>query len=281
MCPRDIHRSFEQGASADATSRHNVVFGGSGSKPLVFAHGFGTDQRVWRFVEPEFRADYRTVLFDHAGCGRALPSAYDSRRHADLRGYAMDLVDICRAVASEPVVFVGHSVATMIGILASIEAPELFGRLVLVAGSARYLNEPPHYHGGFDESDVKSLLDMMDQNFLGWATTFAGIAAKDPSTAEELFTSFCSADPRTIRHFAEVTFRGDVRDELCRVTVPSLLLQCEYDDIVPAGVSEYMRERLDRCEIEVLPIAGHCPQVSAPELVVSALERFLLNSECA
>lgn len=249
---------------------------------MVFAHGFGTDQRVWRFVEPQLGDAYRTVLFDHAGCGRALPCAYDVVRHADLRGYVQDLLEICRDVTTEPIIFVGHSVGTMIGILASIEAPELFERLVLVAASARYLNDPPRYVGGFDDADVVSLLDMMDQNFLGWATAFAGIAAKDPATSEELFASFCSADPRNIRRFAEMTFHADVRAELGRVSVPSLLLQCEYDDIVPSSVGEFMRAEMKQCELQVLPVAGHCPQVSAPELIVSAVKRYLsLNSGSA
>ena len=282
MCPREVQSASEEGKCDDARLRHHVVLGGRGTRPMVFAHGFGTDQRVWRFVEPQLGDGYRTVLFDHAGCGKALPCAYDAARHDDLRGYAQDLLEVCRDVASEPITFVGHSVGTMIGILASIEAPELFDRLVLVAASARYLNDPPRYHGGFDEADVVSLLEMMEQNFLGWATAFASVAAKDAATSEELFALFCSADPRTIRRFAEVTFHADVREQLRRVSVPSLLLQCAYDDIVPASVSEYMHRELKNSELQVLPVAGHCPQVSDPELIVSAVRRYLsLNSDSA
>lgn len=278
MRREELRFPMEANTPEDIVSRHHVVFSGSGPRTMVFAHGLGTDQRVWRFVAPHFSDRYRTVLFDHAGCGRASPASYDLERHATLSGYVDDLVAVCRSVAQSPVVFVGHSVGTIIGMLASIQAPELFERLVLVAASARYVNDPPDYHGGFDEADVASLLDMMEQNFLGWATTFASVAAKDPRSLDELFTSFCSADPRTIRRFAEVTFHADVRDELHLVRVPSLLLQCAYDDIVPASVGEFMRERLRNSEYRVLPVAGHCPQVSAPELIVTAMNEYLRAS---
>ena len=245
---------------------------------MLFAHGFGADQTFWRFVAPHFADRYRTILFDHAGCGQALPSAYDVQRHSELQGYVDDLLSIGRAFASEPFVLVGHSIGTIIGLLASIQAPELFARLVLVAASARYMNDPPDYWGGLDEADVASLLALMEQNFLGWATTFAGIAAKDPVSSQALLESFCRTDPRAIRRFAEVAFRADIRAQLPRVTVPSLLLQCALDDIAPIAAGEYMRQHLKDCQYRVLPIAGHCPQMSAPALITSTIDEYLSTS---
>lgn len=271
----DADARAEGAKQAEILNRYNVTMRGQGTRPLLFAHGFGTDQKVWRFVAPHFEADYRTILFDHAGCGRSLKSAYDEKRHGELSGYVDDLLLLCRTLTRTPVVLVAHSVSCMIGLLASIREPALFECLILVAPSARYLNEPPDYHGGFEPGEVSALLDMMDQNFLGWADTFAGVAAKEPELTKELFDGFCSADPRTIRRFAEVTFNADVRADLPRVTTPSLILQCEDDAIVPVVVGEYLRDHLGSSSYRVLPVAGHCPHVSTPQIIIAAIEEFL------
>lgn len=262
-------------AKADILQRNNVTLSGKGTQPLLFAHGFGTDQGVWRLVAPEFEDRFRVVRFDFVGSGRASPRADAPDRYDSLHGYKLDVLEICAALELEDVIFVAHSVAGMIGILASVECPQQFERLVLVASSARYLNEHPSYVGGFDRGEVDDLLRLMEENFLGWARTFAGVTAKEPALSRELFEKFSSNEPRAARRFAEVTFHADVRSELPRVTVPSLLLQCAHDDIVPASASDYLARHLPGSRRLVLPIAGHCPQVSAPQLIVEAMSEYL------
>ncbi|HET9954630.1 MAG TPA: alpha/beta hydrolase [Polyangiaceae bacterium] len=241
----------------------------------MFAHGFGTDQKMWRLVAPAFEPHYRVIRFDYVGSGGADRRAQSDARYTSLAGYAQDLLEICAALELKEVVLVAHSVSGMIGMLASLEAPELFERMVLVAPSARYLNDAPNYVGGFDIEEVQGFLDMMDQNFLGWADTFSGIAEKNPETSKQLFDAISTNDPRTARRFAEVTFHADVRAELPRVSVPCLLLQCEDDAIVPLVAGEYLRDHLPGCVYHVLPVAGHCPQISAPELIISEIRDFL------
>ena len=140
--------------SVDVLRRFNVQVRGSGSQTLVFAHGFGCDQRMWRFVAPHFEATHRVVLFDLVGSGASDPDAYDDRRHGTLQGYAQDVIEILEALGGGPVDFVGHSASSVLGILASIARPDLFRRLLLVAPSPRFLNDPPDYRGGFDRADL-------------------------------------------------------------------------------------------------------------------------------
>src|SRR4051794_25172257 len=116
-----------------ALARNNVrVSGRPDGRPLVFAHGFGCDQNMWRFVAPAFEGDHRTVLFDHVGAGGSDLSAYDAERYGSLEGYADDVIEICRELQLTDAVFVGHSVSAMIGVLAAARAPEAIGALVLV-----------------------------------------------------------------------------------------------------------------------------------------------------
>ena len=155
--------------------RHNITFAGPPDAPaMLFAHGFGCDQHMWRHVVPYFADDYRIVLFDHAGAGRSDPAAYDPQRHASLGGYAEDVVTICRELSLVDVIFVGHSVSSMIGVLAAAEAPELFAALVLVGPSPRYLNDTG-YVGGFDEPAIRELLESLESNYLGWSSAMAPV----------------------------------------------------------------------------------------------------------
>ncbi|MEZ5288638.1 MAG: alpha/beta hydrolase [Vicinamibacterales bacterium] len=259
----------------DILSRNNVVVDGEGSRTLVFAHGFGCDQRVWQRVAPAFAADHRIVLFDYVGAGRSDRAAYDSARYGSLHGYAADLLDVAGALDLRGAVLVAHSVSAMIGVLASIAAPQHFERLVLLAPSPRYLNDPPGYFGGFDRTDIESLLDLMDRNFLGWATTFAGVAASDADLARELAAGFQAVDPRTIREFAEVVFYSDVRADLPKVPVPCLVVQCSDDDIAPVGVGEYTRDHLQMSSYRLLQVSGHMPHMSNAEDVQSVLRDYL------
>lgn len=245
---------------------------------MLFAHGFGCDQRMWRHVAPAFEADYNTVLFDYAGAGRSDVAAYDAARYATLDGYAEDVLDVVRALDLRDVVFVGHSVSATIGLLAAIRAPGRFARLVLVAPSPCFVNDPPHYVGGFERADLEGLLDLMDRNYLGWASYLGPVIAGDadrPDVAAELTDSLCSTDPVIARRFAEATFFNDARAELPRVPVPALVLQCRADHLAPPSVGEYVARRLPRGTLHVLDATGHAPHLSAPAETIAAMRAYL------
>jgi sigma-B regulation protein RsbQ len=258
--------------------RHNVnEHGPEERQPMLFAHGFGCDQNMWRYVWPRFEGDYRVVLFDHVGAGGSDLSAYDPERYSSLQGYAQDVLEICRELDLRDVVFVGHSVSAMIGILAAAEEPERFARLVLVGPSPRYIDEDG-YVGGFSREDVEGLLDSMDSNYLGWSNQMAPVIMGNeerPELGEELTNSFCRADPDIARNFARVTFLSDNRADLARVAVPSLVLQCSDDAIAPEAVGRYVERELPDARLVMLDAVGHCPNLSAPEETAAAIEEFL------
>ena len=262
-------------------TRHNVNVFGRGTQPMVFAHGFGCDQNMWRFVTPAFEDDYRIVLFDYVGSGRSDRSAYDAERYATLDGYARDLLDVCEALDLRDVILVAHSVSAMIGVLAANAAPERFARLVLIGPSPRYVNDPPDYVGGFERADIDGLLETMDKNYLGWANHLApAIMANGdrPELGEELTGSFCSTDPVIARRFAEATFFADNRADLAAVRVPALILQCSEDIIAPREVGEYVHRALRGSTLRVMRATGHCPHMSAPEETVRLIREYLAPS---
>jgi len=261
----------------DVLSRNNVKVSGSGSQPMVFAHGFGCDQNMWRYVAPAFEDDYRVVLFDYVGAGGSDLAAYDAVRYSRLDGYAEDVLDVCRALELENVVLVGHSVSGMIAVLAANREPERFDRLVLVGPSPRYVNDPP-YVGGFERADIEGLLEMMDKNYIGWANFLAPAIVKNPDRpelGEELTASFCSTDPVIARRFAEATFLADNRADLARVRVPALILQCTDDMIAPPEVGEYLHREIPGSTLRVMSATGHCPHMSHPEETIRAMREYL------
>ena len=255
--------------------RNHVTIMGSGPRTLVFAHGFGCDQRVWQRVAPLFAEQHRVVLFDFVGAGQSDRSAYDSVRYRTLHGYAQDVLEIAAELDLHRAVFVGHSVGAMTGLLAAIEAPHRFERLVLLAPSPRYLNDPPDYIGGFERKDITALLDLMDRNFLGWATTFARVATSNRELASELADGFRTIDARTIREFAEAVFYSDHRADLAKVHVPCLVVQCADDDIVPVPVGQYMHRALPDASYQLLDVSGHMPHMSNAEDVQQLLTDYL------
>ena len=261
-------------------ARNNVtVTGNPDGPPMVFAHGFGCDQQMWRRVVPSFEASHRVVLFDHVGAGGSDLSAYGAR-HARLEGFAQDVVEILEALALPPVVFVGHSVAAMIGVLAAAERPELFDRLVLVGPSPRYVDDEG-YRGGFSREEVDELLETMDGNYLGWSAHVAPLimgVPDRPDLAGELTSSFCRTDPDLARRFARTTFLSDNRADLGRVRTPSLVVQSRADAIAPLEVGEYVHAHLPGSQLVVLDATGHCPNVSAPEKLVDAMHDYLLTA---
>jgi sigma-B regulation protein RsbQ len=262
----------------DVVTRHNVVeHGPRGARPMLFAHGFGCDQTMWRYVWPEFARDHHVVLFDHAGFGSSDLSAWDPDRYATLDGYARDVLEICRDLDLSDVVFVGHSVSAMMGVLAAAAEPDRFGRLVLVGPSPRYIDDDG-YVGGFTLDDIEGLLQSMDSNYLGWSTAMAPVIMGNedrPALSAELTNSFCRTDPEIAAHFARVTFLSDNREDLSRAPTPSLVLQCAQDAIAPEAVGEYVHRNLPNSRYVALDATGHCPNLSAPEETVAAIRAFL------
>lgn len=251
----------------DILARNNVTVLGNGTQPMVFVHGFGCDQQMWRFLTPAFEDDYRIVLFDYVGHGGSDRAAYDPDRYATLDGFAQDILDVVEALDLRDVVLVGHSVSSIVGTLAINRAPERFEQLIMVAPSPRYINDPPDYHGGFERSDIEGLLDMMDKNYIGWAGALAPMVTGNPERPElgaELDASFCSTDPVVARQFAQATFLGDNRPDLARLPVPSLVLQCSEDAIAPQGVGEYVAGVTPGATFRQLRATGHCPHLSHP-----------------
>ncbi len=254
-----------------------TVSGAPTGRPMVFAHGFGCDQAMWRFVAPDFEVDHRVVLFDHVGAGRSDLTAYDRQKYGSLRGYAHDIVEICRALDLRDVVLVGHSVSAMIGVLALKEAPELFGALVMVGPNPRYVDDGD-YVGGFTRADILGLLDALDSNHLGWSAQMAPVIMGNPDRpdlTEELTNSFCRTDPDIARQFARVTFLSDNRDDLADVAVPTLVLQCSEDVIAPDVVGEYVHQQIPGSVLTHLAATGHVPHLSAPEETSAAIRAFL------
>ena len=263
---------------AAVLSRNNVKVFGSGSQPMLFAHGFGCDQNMWRFVTPAFADDYRIVLFDYVGSGKSDLAAYDVGRYSTLHGYASDVLDVCHALELHNVIFVGHSVSSMVGVLAANREPELFERLILIGPSPRYINDAPDYVGGFERSDIEGLLETMEKNYIGWANFLAPAIMKNPDHPEltsELAASFCSTDPVIARRFAEATFFADNRCDLADVEVPSLIMQCSDDMIAPTVVGEYTSRALRGSTLRLLRATGHCPHMSHPEETIAVMREYL------
>jgi sigma-B regulation protein RsbQ len=262
----------------DVRTRNRVtVAGRAGGLTLVFAHGFGCDQAMWRWVSPAFERDHQVVLFDHVGAGGSDLTEWSPDRYASLEGYARDVVEICEELDLRSVVFVGHSVSAMIGVLAAAEEPERFGRLVLIGPSPRYLDDEG-YVGGFSREDIDGLLESLESNYLGWSSAMAPVImgnGERPELGEELANTFCRADPEIVANFARATFLADNRADLERVSTPSLVLQCSQDAIAPQPVGEYVHRNLRDSRLVLLRATGHCPNLSAPSETVEAIRAYL------
>jgi sigma-B regulation protein RsbQ len=244
---------------------------------MMFAHGFGCDQNMWRHVAPAFADEYRIVLFDQVGPGDSDHAAYSRAKYGSLRRYAEDVLEICRELELRDLIFVGHSVSAMIGVLAAVEEPERFAKLVLVGPSPRYIDDGD-YVGGFTREDIEGLLESLDSNYLGWSAAMAPaiVGAEQPDELkEELTNSFCRTDPEIAKHFARVTFLSDNRADLAAVVTPALVLQCSDDVIAPHAVGEYVHRQIRGSELVLMEATGHCPNLSAPEETVAAIRAFL------
>jgi sigma-B regulation protein RsbQ len=260
--------------------RNNVKVSGMGTQVMMFAHGFGCDQNMWRYITPAYEQDYKIVLFDYVGAGRSDKGSYIPERYASLRGYAQDVLEICHELQLSDIIFVGHSVSSMIGMLAAIEEPKLFSKLIMVGPSPNYINDEG-YVGGFERADIEGLLDTMEKNYIGWANFLAPniMGHKErPELGIELTESFCSTDPVIARQFAKATFFSDNRRDLPRLQTPSLLLQCSEDIIAPLEVGNYLAENLPNSTLRIMKATGHCPHMSEPEETITLINEYLAQA---
>lgn len=258
-------------------ARNNLTLSGQGKQPILFSHGYGCDQHMWRFIAPHFEDQYKVVLYDLMGFGQSDITAYSKIEYAGLERYAEDVIHICESLELEDVIFVGHSVSAMIGVLACIKSPKLFSRLILIGPSPRYINDGA-YIGGFEREDIEELLESLEGNYLGWSRQIAPAImgnAERPELGEELTESFCRMHPEVAVKFAEITFLSDNRKDLANVQVPCLILQCSEDIIAPTAVGHYVHQNIDNSTFVQLKATGHCPHMSAPEETVSAMKSFL------
>ena len=261
----------------DVIRRNNVRVSGQGRQPMLFAHGFGCDQNMWRLVAPAFERTHRVVLFDHVGAGQSDLGAYDGEKYSTLNGYATDVLDICRAMRLTDVIFVGHSVSAMIGVLAAKSEPDRFKALILVGPSPRYIDDAD-YVGGFSRQDIEGLLSSLDSNYLGWSSSMAPVImgnADRPELGTELANSFCRTDPDIASQFARVTFFSDNRQDLGSVRTPTLILQCSDDVIAPYAVGQYVHRQMPGSQLVVMEATGHCPNLSAPDETIGAIKAFI------
>ncbi|MCU7618490.1 alpha/beta hydrolase [Chryseobacterium sp. PBS4-4] len=259
--------------------RNNVTIKGTGENMIFFAHGFGCDQNMWRYVSPVFEEKYTTVLFDHVGAGNSDLSSYSFTKYNQLEGYAEDIVEIAKELKVSNAVFVGHSVGAIIGLIAAKMSPELFGKLVLVSPSPSYINNED-YIGGFSRPEIDELLESLNDNHLGWSATMAPVIMGNPDREElgkELTNSFCKTDPEIAKHFARTTFLTDKRDILEDSKVPVLILQCSSDVIAPVEVGHYMHKKMTGSQLVIMKATGHCPNLSAPEETIEAISDFLYD----
>jgi sigma-B regulation protein RsbQ len=266
-----------EGKDVDPLRRNNVNVSGRGT-PMIFAHGYGCDQSMWRYITPHFCDDHQIVLFDHVGMGRSDLTAYDPVKYDGLQAYAQDLLEICAALDLRDVVFVGHSVGGMIGVLAAIEEPWRFAKLVLIGPSPRYVDEGD-YVGGFSREALQGLLDALEADYQGTsAAQLAPIIMGNPDRPEltrELAASFCRTNAEVAKRFARVTFFSDNRADLPKVKTQSLIVQCAYDAIAPLQVGQYVHEHIPNSKLVMMRATGHCPNLSAPDETIAAIKSFL------
>ncbi len=261
----------------DIISRNNVKISGQGEHPMLFAHGFGCDQHMWRYIIPAFEEQYRVILFDYVGAGKSDIGSYNAERYSSLQGYSRDVLDICEALNLEDVIFVGHSVSSMVGLLAAIEMPDLFSHIIMVGPSPCYINKDD-YTGGFEQKDIEGLLETMEKNYIGWANFLAPQIMSNndrPELGQELTESFCSTDPVIANQFAKTTFFSDNREDLAKLKTPSLILQCSEDIIAPRFVGEYLHKNLAGSTFKLMKAKGHCPHMSEPEETIQLINEYL------
>ena len=258
-------------------ARNNVTVHGTGSKSMLLVHGYGCDQNMWRFIIPQFKDDYKLILIDLVGSGKSDVNSYNYDKYSSLDGYAADIIEICDALNLKDVCLVGHSVSAIIGLLAAIEKPALFKKLIMIGPSPRYINDAD-YFGGFSQKDIDDLMETLDANYLGWSSAMAPVImgnADRPELAAELEESFCQNNPKIARHFAKVTFIGDNRKDLNKCTTDTLIIQSKTDAIASIKVGQFVHDNISNSKFTILETTGHCPHLSAPEQTIEAMKDYL------
>ena len=258
--------------------KNNITVQGTASKVMLFVHGYGCDQNIWRFITPHFKDTYKIVLIDLVGSGKSDESAYDYDKYNSLEGHADDIINICDALNLEDVCMVSHSVSTMIATLAAVKKPAFFKKLIMIGPSPRYINDAA-YFGGFDKKDIDDLLETVDSNYLGWSSAMAPVIMDNldrPELAAELEASFCQNNPEIAGHFAKVTFLGDNRKDLKKLTTDTLIIQSKTDAIASLEVGKFVNENIANSKLVVLETIGHCPHLSAPNKTIEAIKKYLI-----
>lgn len=258
--------------------RNNVKIIGQGEQVILCAHGFGCEQSMWQYITPKFSNRYKVIIFDYVGAGRSDISAYNNEKYASLNGYKQDILDIIDELHLENIILIGHSISSMIGMLAAIERPTAFEKLIMIGPSPCYLNTTDGYQGGFEKNDIEELLLMMEMNFEGWASYMApvGMGSEAPKhLTDDLEQVFVSTDPQIAREFAEVTFSSDYRSRLHELQTPTLILQCAEDSIVPEHIGKYLNEAIKNSTLILMTAKGHYPHISQPEETYMEINKFL------
>lgn len=258
--------------------RNNVTILGTGEKTLLLAHGFGCDQNMWRFMLPALTPYYKVVLFDYVGSGHSDISHYDQSRYSSLEGYAQDILDICKALDLQDAIFVGHSVSSIIGLIASVQKPTVFSQLIMICPSPCFLNFKPDYMGGFEKSDLEELIDLMDKNYIGWANYLAPLVMGSNNSEKlvgELSGSFCSTDPLVAKTFAKATFFSDYRHLLKDAKHPVLIFQSSQDALASKAVGDFMTTQLPDSELQLIEAQGHCLHMTHPDIISQALRAYI------
>lgn len=256
-------------------SRHNLSVSGRGTETVVLGNGFGTDKAIWRHILPWLEKRFRVMSFDWV----IDPQHYDAVRYSNMDSYAEDLLALISATGSAPCHFVGHSMSGMIGMLAARIKPTFFQQMVMLAPSPRYINDP-HYHGGFERTEIDELLCRMGDNYVGWASNFSPLAVGDvagSAAAAEFNRSLLSMRPDVALSMALTVFGMDLRDRLDGFSTPTTIVQTRHDMAVPVAVAEYLHARWPHSRLEFLEASGHMPQLTVPDQVIAILERTLLQ----
>lgn len=259
--------------------RHNVTIKGSGEKTLVFIHGFASSQKAWQWITPEFEKTHSLILFDLVGSGESDMSAYDEKRYEKISSHVEDIIEVLSVLELEESTIIGHSLGGMIGLLLARKRPDLVKQIILIGSSPRYLNDLPDYYGGFNQEDIDSILEMMEVNYVGWASYISTIAVppeENESSTKYIESSFLSSNHKVTYQFLQMTLLGDYRDILKEVNVDTVILQCSDDSFVPIEVAEYMASEIKNSSLYILSTKGHYPQLSAPKETVDAIKQSLI-----
>ena len=244
---------------------------------LVLIHGFGSDQNVWVDYVPWLARRYRVITYDLPFAGATAPGFFDARRHTNPDGHVQDLVDVLRSFDVQNCSVIGHSMGGLIGLLAAVDHPAIFRKLILIGTSARYLDDTG-YHGGLDTAALEALFEALATNFRTWAESavpaLVGRPSSDPAS-QTFLDSLLRTRPDTALAMVRPLLLGDYREALTACRVPTAILQTEDDPFVPIEAALVLQQCLKGSSLDILKASGHLPHLSAPEEVRAALSRHL------